>query len=377
MKCKCRLVSGEPCRFQAKPESNYCGVHKDCKSKPTKSKKCPQGKEPHPSNKKKCLVSCKPGTRRNMQTIRCSNKKSHRKARRSSPKQPSPKQPSPKPPSPRPSPKPSPKQPSPPQPVIIQPSPTPSPRPSPKPPSPRPSSIQPSPKPSPKQPSPPQPVIIQPSPVLTATLGLEQSLYCIVGDLNKFTIGIKNCTPNMCLYYAIFHVLYKKPYQTEYLMLFLNNLLSEGLITTERKFTEYVDITEDYLVPLMNKFTQRILFVTFIQNQIMVLEEHPFIPGQFAYLPLSMVKNIPWMNDQLMVVANVMGKRYLDKNYDDVTLNSYPNHYIALKLNRSTNEAEIIDSIYKTIEGEVKVPIDRLRDPIVYSIINDLMNRPI
>jgi hypothetical protein len=147
------------------------------------------------------------------------------------------------------------------------------------------------------------------------------------------------------------------------------------LITTERKFTEYVDITEDFLAPLMSVLRQRILFVTFVQNQVMVLEENPFIPGEFTYVPLSMVQQpFPWINDQLMVVANVMGKRNLDRNYDDVTLQSNPTHYIALKLNRRTNEAETIDSIHHMIQGDVKVPIDRLRDPKVAELIRVIMS---
>jgi len=92
--CNCYLASGEHCRYNAKPDSLYCGVHKSCKNKikaspktasPKKSLKktaspkraspkpnnCPPGKEPHPKDPKKCLVSCKPGLVRSMDTMRC------------------------------------------------------------------------------------------------------------------------------------------------------------------------------------------------------------------------------------------------------------------------------------------------------------------
>jgi hypothetical protein len=99
--CNCYLVSGEHCRYNAKPHSLYCGVHKSCKkalpkrASPKKSLKkraspkraspkraspkrvspkpniCPPGKEPHPKDPKKCLVSCKPGLVRSMDTMRC------------------------------------------------------------------------------------------------------------------------------------------------------------------------------------------------------------------------------------------------------------------------------------------------------------------
>jgi hypothetical protein len=95
-KCNCYLASGEHCRYNAKPYSLYCGVHKSCKkalpkraspkraspkgASPKKSLKkksspkpnnCPPGKEPHPKDPKKCLVSCKPGLVRSMDTMRC------------------------------------------------------------------------------------------------------------------------------------------------------------------------------------------------------------------------------------------------------------------------------------------------------------------
>lgn len=85
--CNCYLASGEPCKYKPKPDSLYCGIHKSCKNKikaspkkaaspkkkaasPTK-KACPAGKEPHPKDPKKCLVSCKPGLVRSMDTMRC------------------------------------------------------------------------------------------------------------------------------------------------------------------------------------------------------------------------------------------------------------------------------------------------------------------
>ena len=69
--CNCYLASGEPCKYKPKPDSLYCGIHKSCKNKIKASPKkkaaspkkaaCPAGKEPHPKDPKKCLVSCKPG----------------------------------------------------------------------------------------------------------------------------------------------------------------------------------------------------------------------------------------------------------------------------------------------------------------------------
>ena len=94
--CNCYLASGEPCRYNQKPDTLYCGIHKLCKNKikkspkkaspkkkspkkkslkkaspKKKSPKCPPGKEPHPKDSKKCLVSCKPGLVRSMETMRC------------------------------------------------------------------------------------------------------------------------------------------------------------------------------------------------------------------------------------------------------------------------------------------------------------------
>jgi hypothetical protein len=86
--CNCYLASGEPCKYKPKPDSLYCGVHKSCKNKikvspkkktvspkkkavSPKKKTCPSGKEPHPKDPKKCLVSCKPGLVRSMDTMRC------------------------------------------------------------------------------------------------------------------------------------------------------------------------------------------------------------------------------------------------------------------------------------------------------------------
>ena len=98
--CNCYLASGEPCRYNAKSGSLYCGVHKSCKNKKKavspkkkvvvspkkkvvspkkkavspKKNACPAGKEPHPNDPKKCLVTCNPGFKRNMDTMRCKKK---------------------------------------------------------------------------------------------------------------------------------------------------------------------------------------------------------------------------------------------------------------------------------------------------------------
>jgi hypothetical protein len=84
--CNCKLKSGDPCFYNAKEGSLYCGIHKSCKSPKDKPKSpkakskspkakpksnCPPGKEQHPLDTKKCLVVCKDGLERSMDTMRC------------------------------------------------------------------------------------------------------------------------------------------------------------------------------------------------------------------------------------------------------------------------------------------------------------------
>ena len=93
--CNCKLKSGDPCFYNAKEGSLYCGIHKSCKSPKDKVKykspkdkpkspkakskspkakpksNCPPGKEQHPLDTKKCLVVCKDGLERSMDTMRC------------------------------------------------------------------------------------------------------------------------------------------------------------------------------------------------------------------------------------------------------------------------------------------------------------------
>jgi hypothetical protein len=104
--CNCKLKSGQPCIYNAKKDSLYCGIHKSCKSPKDKVKSpkpkskspekpkpkskspekpkpkpkspkakpksnCPPGKEQHPLDPKKCLVICKDGLERSKITMRC------------------------------------------------------------------------------------------------------------------------------------------------------------------------------------------------------------------------------------------------------------------------------------------------------------------
>jgi hypothetical protein len=102
--CKCRKnkKTMEPCPFQAKDGSDFCGIHKSCPNpkgsprvahpepKSKSHKKCKDGEENHPLHPERCLKKCSADQERNMETMRCIKKKSQKKKRKS-PKRKSPK----------------------------------------------------------------------------------------------------------------------------------------------------------------------------------------------------------------------------------------------------------------------------------------------
>lgn len=50
--CNCKLKSGDPCFYNAKEGSLYCGIHKSCKS-PKDKPKSPKAKSKSPKAKPK------------------------------------------------------------------------------------------------------------------------------------------------------------------------------------------------------------------------------------------------------------------------------------------------------------------------------------
>jgi hypothetical protein len=64
--CQCYLASGEICKNKSKPNSLYCGIHKNCK----RTNKSPSPKRKSPSTKSK---KCPEGTILNTDSNRCVN----------------------------------------------------------------------------------------------------------------------------------------------------------------------------------------------------------------------------------------------------------------------------------------------------------------
>ena len=215
---------------------------------------------------------------------------------------------------------------------------------------------------------------------------LDQNVLCLtIKENGHVVIGNNNCLVNACLYFALNNIVNNFSNDPETIITLINSLIDQGVIKAERKYFEYVDITEDTMREFIKKYATDIVFVTVRDNNVEVVLSDYEQDGYHRYMPITN-KNpnnnkvnipydhpLPWKNNTLSIIANVQGLKQAGTN--DATITMTPDHYIAIKIDENENKIEIADSFHpirKYYDKATKVPIDRLHDPMVKKIIDTL-----
>jgi hypothetical protein len=204
--------------------------------------------------------------------------------------------------------------------------------------------------------------------------GLEQSQICIISKHNKTDIFYegkedRDCKVNMCFFYALYHVWSSHRYSVEMFLRFLNFLSIENLITGDKAYTSYIEITDPRFIRLLDFLSKFVSFVTIQDNLLCILK---FIDdfGMYAFVPLKSKEQLVYIVHRFPIVALVQGKHRGD---DKTGKTNKQDHFIGINIDVKDKEVEIIDSIYKHRKNEATIPIDRLKDNQTKRIIDEII----